>query len=179
MRCLSQHDIKEMLFYDALSGVFTWRKRPISHFSDHRAFLTWNNKYPDTVAGSPDNKGYLRINFGTKKYKAHRLAWLYVHGEWPDVIDHINGIKHDNRISNLRSVSFTENMRNRRKSRFNSSGANGVAKRNPAQNGCSFTASIAVDGKPKYLGSFHTLQEAIEAREAANRLYGYHENHGK
>lgn len=176
---LNQRDLKEMLSYDELSGVFKWKERPLSHFSDKRAFLTWNNKYPGTIAGSPDSKGYLRINFGTKKYKAHRLAWLYVHGVWPDIIDHINGIKNDNSIRNLRSVSFTENMRNRRKSSFNSSGANGVKLRSPAQNGCKYTASIAVNGKPKYLGSFHTLDEAIAAREAANRLYGYHENHGK
>ncbi len=179
MSDLTQELLKSMLLYDSSTGSFTWKERPLHQFSDKRACLTWNNKYPGKVAGSPDSKGYLRINFGNKKYKAHRLAWLYVHGVWPEIIDHINGIKHDNRIKNLRSVCFADNMRNRRRLNINRSGANGVTKRHPAKNGCKFTASIRVNGKAKYLGSFHSLEDAVAAREEANATYGYHDNHGK
>lgn len=95
---------------------------------------------------------------------------------WPDVIDHINGVKDDNRISNLRSVSFKENMKNMPLKSSSSTGVTGVEARK--EHGF-YVASITVDGKRKYLGSFKLLDDAKQARKEANALYGFHENHGR
>ncbi|ECK6318240.1 HNH endonuclease [Salmonella enterica] len=173
---LTQASVREILHYNPVSCDFYWKPRAKHLFADNRAALTWNKKYPGKKAGSPDNKGYLRINIGGKKFKSHRLAWLYVHGYWPDVIDHINGVKDDNRISNLRSVSFKENMKNMPLKSSSSTGVTGVEARK--EHGF-YVASITVDGKRKYLGSFKLLDDAKQARKEANALYGFHENHGR
>ena len=176
MKQMTQDYLKLLLSYDEKTGVFTWRVRPIATFADRRGSLTWNKRYAGNVAGSPDNKGYLRINFGGMKYKSHRLAWLYVYGEWPETIDHINGVKSDNRIENLRDVSFKENMRNRPMTSKNQTGANGVELRKGRKK---YISSISINRKWIYLGSFDSLADAEIARVNANKLYGFHENHGR
>ena len=88
--------LESKLHYDQCSGVFTWV-----------------NSKNNRVAGTPDYKGYISIGLNKKQYRAHRLAWFYCYGVWPkESIDHINGIKNDNRIANLRDVRDTENKRN-------------------------------------------------------------------
>ena len=96
---ISQIELKELLDYNQETGVFTWRVSKSG------------NKGIGSIAGTNWN-GYNQIKVNCKKYLTHRLAWLYVHGEWPNVIDHINGIKDDNRIENLRNVTCRENQQN-------------------------------------------------------------------
>ncbi len=107
----------------------------------------------------------------------HRLAWLYMYGEWPvGDIDHINGIRDDNRLINLRSVSRQENLRNRRTGRNNTSGVMGV---NWDKSLGKWRSSIGIGGKTKHLGVSHYKWDVICLRKSAEMKYGFHLNHGR
>ena len=124
----------------------------------------------------PNGDGYYRISILGTRYFAHRVAWFYVYGAWPIKIDHINHIKTDNRIENLRSVSHHQNMQNISISKTNKSGFNGVDKH---KNSGKWRARIPFNGKEVHLGLFDNLDDAIESRKMANIKYGFHDNHGK
>lgn len=111
------------------------------------------------------HEGYVKVSiFGTKR-GVHRIAWLLVHGTLPALLDHINGDKADNRLANLREVSFQANMQNQRKAmRSNRLGVLGVTAK-----GRRFMAAIGKGNKRFYLGSFDTPQEAHEAYVKAKR----------
>lgn len=121
------------------------------------------------VVGSWDVHGYKTVRIGRRSYKLHRLAWLYVNNIWPHGdIDHINGVRYDNCISNLRDVSRQVNLQNQRKptSINKSTGVLGVY---PTRVG-TFYAAISINNKKKHLGTFETMQEASEAYLVAKRL---------
>lgn len=127
--------------------------------------------------GYINSKGYRVCTIYGKKYYAHRLAFLVMDGIMPTLqVDHINGIKNDNSWDNLRLVNNQENHRNRPKNKNNKSGFTGV-RYNPKQG--AWVARIHVDYHDIHLGYFNTKNEAIAAREAANIMYGFHQNHGK
>lgn len=131
-------------------------------------------------AGSIGHNGYWQITFRRganrrNKVGAHRLIWLYIHGVWPDVIDHINHDVLDNRIENLRSVSRMENQRNRSLNLNNKSGATGVCWSDTEKK---WVAQIKTDGVIHRLGSFVEKDAAIEARADAEIDLGFHPNHG-
>ena len=128
------------------------------------------------VAGSVDKKGYVRVGVEGESYYAHRLIYKLVHGEDAEQVDHINGVKTDNRISNLRSVSNRENGRNRKVSSNNSSGCPGVSWN---CKGRLWEVRINADGRRIFLGGYSDIDLAIAVRKAAEVQYGYHENHGK
>jgi hypothetical protein len=156
---LTQAKLKEVLHYDPETGDFTWRKKG------------------EKRAGCTTSHGYQRIILARKEYKSHRLAWLYVYGEFPkEQIDHINGVRDDNRIKNLRPVSNTENTKNGKRRCTNTSGVTGVCwfKLNKC-----WGAYINADGKRVFLGLFEDLILAVAARKSAERQYEYHPNHGR
>lgn len=162
----SQEHLKSILNYDELSGIFTWRKiqRGISF---------------GAIAGSIHKKQkYLRLSVDNVVYAAHRLAWVYVYGSINNEmqVDHINGIRSDNRIANLRLVDHKTNGKNQRKSVRNINGFCGVFFSKEKNK---YVARIKVDKKSVFLGYFKLIDDAIEARKAANVKYGFHENHGK
>jgi hypothetical protein len=98
---LTQEMLRKVIHYDPATGQFTWLK------------IGNTNGFAGKVAGSLDQQGYRRISVYSRFYKAHRLAWLYIHGVWPEPeIDHINRIRDDNRIENLRVADRLLNMRN-------------------------------------------------------------------
>jgi hypothetical protein len=154
---LTADKLKDVLDYAPDTGVFVWLIRPSKAVK------------AGTVAGCLEKRiGYITIGIAKHIYKAHRLAWLYVNGQWPEgFIDHINGIKSDNRIANLRIVFADGNSQNIRKpNRRNKSGFMGVIW---FQN--KWRASMSVNGKTKWLGDYSTPEEAHQVYLAAKRMY--------
>ena len=146
---MNQEELKKLFSYSEETGLFTRLVR-----------VSRRGKVGEN-AGHLISTGYVKIGIGKKYYLAHRLAWLYVYGHFPkNNIDHINGIKTDNRISNLREATFEENSRNVGITSRNNSGFKGVyfiKKRNKWATRCS------VNKKEIYLGSFDTAEEASKA----------------
>lgn len=105
---------------------------------------------------------------------AHRVIWKMVYGHDPDDIDHINGIRSDNRLMNLRNVTRAENLKNLSVSTRNKSGIIGVC-----QARGKWVAQIKINGKTTHVGTFATKTEAARARLIASQKAGYHANHGK
>jgi hypothetical protein len=133
----------------------------------------WANKPASSLAGN----GYIQIKIGKKSLIAHRVCWALHYGEWPDgSIDHINGIRSDNRIENLRVVSRQTNQRNMKKYSTNKSGIVGVVR---DTNRNKWYAYITIGNRKKNIGRFICLGQAIRARKEAEKLYGFHPNHGR
>lgn len=154
--------LREILNYDSESGIFTWKVKPNRRIKIGQ------------VAGRQSRDGYIRIRVDRTLYLAHRLAWLYHYGTFPEQeIDHINRNKLDNSIGNLRDVCRSTNNRNKDTQSNNSSGVAGVSfdkKRNR------WRANIGVDGKVVSLGYFVEFHEAVNARKNAEVLYGFQED---
>lgn len=164
--------LRELLEYDPETGALIWKTRESA--ASEAAAKIWNKRFSGKEAGCLTEKGYLKVRIGKKKYYAHRIAWAIHHGEWPDVIDHVNHEKSDNRISNLRSVKFSENLLNRPPQK-NSKVFVGVHRHKECYR---WVASIGHKGRPVYLGLYACIGKAIKARREAERDLGFHENHG-
>jgi len=177
---ITQRELKELLSYDPDTGDFVWSVRPKDMFSLDRLCKRWNTRHAGKVAGSvylgSTTGGYCHIKINARNYAAHRLAWLYVHGKWPNQIDHINHKRDDNRIVNLRDVTQKENCRNASMYSNNKSGMMGVRYQNSSSK---WVAEIIVDGREVRLGLFGEISDAKAARMEANIKYGFHKNHGK
>lgn len=119
--------------------------------------------------GVSDHKGYVKISIDKVNYRAHRLAWFLMTGKWPEnQIDHINGIKSDNRFCNLREATHSQNNANKSKTVKNVSGYKGICKVNSR-----WRALIKVDGKKIHLGYYDTPEEAHAAYVAKSKeLFG-------
>lgn len=150
--------IREVIGYDACSGKFVWIKRPSCRSAVREG----------DSAGTVSKSGYVVIRIGRRAYQAHRLAWALHYGIVPmQIIDHINGVKADNRISNLRIVSISENLQNQYKAGArNSTGFLGVS---VFKN--KYVATINVQGKNKYLGQFDKAEDAAAAYQEAKRVF--------
>lgn len=161
--------LRQLVDYDPDTGAFTHRYAP--WMCDTR-----NTRFAGKPAFTRTRDGYRTAVINGRGVQAHRAAWAWVHGEWPDgEIDHINHDRSDNRIANLRVVTRTQNTRNISKAKNNTSGVTGVywGKRNAR-----WTAGIRVDRQLKYLGSFLKIEDAVAARKSAEMEYGFHTNHG-
>lgn len=104
--------LKTLLDYDSETGVFTWRDRPKDHFRKKNSYASWKTRFVGRRAGCATNEGYVYIGINGRTYAAHRLAFLYVYGYLPPLIDHIDRDKGNNAIRNLRPVDHSENRRN-------------------------------------------------------------------
>lgn len=153
---ITQDRLKEILDYDPETGVFRWRVSPRP-----------GRIIAGQVSGCIKNTGYRCIQIDNMSYSEHRLAWLYIYGEWPpNQMDHVNTIRNDNRIANLRLASASENCRNR--TNINKSGYKGVSWRYNK-----WRAGIKIKGKSYHLGCFPTLEMAHAAYcEAAKKFFG-------
>lgn len=160
---LKPERLRELLDYDAETGRFVWRPRGEKY---------WDNRYAGKAAGRPHPDGYIAIKVDKRSYFAHRLAWLYVSGSWPAdkiEIDHKNRNRSDNRITNLRLATPSQNRVNSWR-RPNLSGVRGVRWLKGA---AKWQALIWPKGKSKSLGLFDDIERARAARIAAMRqLYG-------
>ena len=175
--------LRQLLRYDPETNKLFWRARGIEYFSDgkqskeHNAAI-WNGKYADCEAFTAHSgNGYLEGRIFNKKFRAHRVVWALHYGEWPSKhIDHINGDGLNNRISNLRDVSASNNLKNQKLSVRNTSGVIGIQW---IERLGKWVASIRYEGRQIHLGVFANKEDAKQARKAAESKYGFHENHGR
>lgn len=169
--------VRELLDCDPDAGALTWRHRDQKWFANEHDCNAWNTRYAGTPAfTAPGGRGYLRGKIQGTRYATHRVIWAWVHGAWPDQIDHINGVKDDNRIANLRDVSSLENGQNRSRPVTNTSGVVGVVWHKSKQR---WQAQIGVNNRMIFIGQYENFDDAVAARKSAEVEYGYHENHGR
>lgn len=158
-------EVGQFLFHDEKSGEVRWKVKR-------------KNGNPGTRAGRIDSYGYLVVGLGNKQYKAHRIAWLLNFGEWPNqAIDHIDGDKTNNRISNLRLANPSENMFNHKVSRANKSGVKGVCWNKRAKK---WKASLRIGrGERLHIGYFNEISVAsIALNKEREKYHGEYANNG-
>ena len=142
-------ELIDSLEYNVDTGIFTWKYNKSS-----RAMK-------GSIAGTLCKDGYISININRKIYRAHRLAWLYCFQQWPvTYIDHINGVRNDNRLDNLREANMLENSHNSKVHKDSKTGIKGVYYNKLNSN---YRAQIYYKGNRISLGSFKTVEEAALA----------------
>lgn len=177
-----QKTLQELLEYDPDSGKLFWKPRSIDWFnpsatrSAEHIRAIWNVRYAGKEAlATVQGGGYASGPMLGKTRKKHRVIWKLVYGYDPIDIDHIDGDRLNNRLSNLRNVTRQENTKNRAVRRTHSTGVTGVCIRPSG----SFVATIWDGHKNRYLGDFKTLDDAATARKHAQQQHGFHPNHGR
>lgn len=157
MRELPSAEILNLnLLYDPFDGSLKWR------ISGEQ----FGKEYAD---------GYISGYFDGQTYGAHRLIFKMMTGRDPEIVDHANGCRSDNRWKNLSDATPLRNARNLGRDPRNTTGCTGVRR----GDGSRFRAYINVNGVRHNLGSHPTFQEAVAARKSAERAYGFHPNHGR
>jgi len=161
---ITRERLKDLLYYDPVIGTFTWveTRGPVKK---------------GAIAGSLNSIGYIQICIDKQLYSGHRLAFLYIEGEFPPhEVDHIDGSRSNNRWSNLRRATKSQNAKNAKKRVDNTSGITGVRW---IEERCRWYAQIGFNGKIFNLGYHKDIADAIKARETAEVKYGFHPNHGR
>lgn len=148
MADLAFHDVDKILRYDPETGDLYWKER------------VSRRQKPGDKAGGLNNSGYMTILIKRKRHSSHRLAWLLAHGEWPNIIDHKNGDRSDNRLANLRNTNRTMNCYNAALSKNNTSGCKGVTFNKSAN---LWQAAVGEAGRRIYIGVYKTAEEASAA----------------
>lgn len=156
---LLKRRLERLLDYDCTTGVFRWR---VTRSPGAKR---------GSVAGRLNAKGYLIIGVDGNRYMAHRLAWFYVYGVWPESeLDHVNGNRSDNRVRNLRQCSRSENLQNACTRRDSQSGVKGVRWHQSKQR---WQPRVKHQGKQLYLGYYRDMEFAdLVAREARDKYHG-------
>lgn len=161
---VTQERLKELFRYDPETGILT-----------RRITRNYNAKAGDIV-GCADKKGYLLAGVDGKTSKVHRIIWMLTYGYWPNIIDHIDGDKTNNAISNLRDVTNALNLKNSKRQTNNKSGLSGVFW-NERKN--KWLAYIGSKKTRIYLGTYSTIFEAAAVRISAQNKMGYTQKHGR
>lgn len=160
--------LRQLLSYAPETGKLFWKERPWEA-------KRWNTKNAGKEAFTADSRGYKTGRIHDSQYFAHRVIWKLTYGTEPDEVDHINGDRSDNRLSNLRDVTCAANGRNKAIPKNNTTGHMGVYRGRRGK----WRACIQSGGKQVSLGEYPTLEEAVAARDTAKLKFGYHENHGR
>ena len=181
--------LRNLIEYNPTTGKLYWKERTPDLFKTTRgkklrtaehSCKQWNQKYVGQEAFTTTAACHGGALVGTllcRTMLAHRVAFAVYHGRWPQAeIDHINGDRRDNRISNLREASPSDQSRNMPLSRVNKSGRIGVFWITRLSK---WGASIQVNGVSRWLGYHDSFDAAVSAREAAEKEHGFHENHGR
>ena len=169
------NQVKLLIDYDLNNGVVRWKHRSIDLFTGRfpkQTYGMWNTRYNGAVVGVKDHHGYLMARIYSKRDSVARLAFAYVTDEWPDLIDHIDHIRDNNKWANLRSVSAEDNSRNQTMNNGNKSGYAGI---------CWIASrskwSVSIN-KGEHLGYFDDIDVSIRVRKQEEIRLGYHKNHG-
>ena len=179
MGTINQKIVREFLHYDPMTGEFVWNTRNRKWFKSSRDCKAWNTLYSQKLTGSLricNRKQYKTISLFAKNYYTHRLAFMYMIGEWPEnQVDHINGDGTDNRWENLREVDVIGNARNTRIPSGNQSGVIGVSWCNTHKR---WRSTIVINKRQIHLIITDDFDEAVAVRKAAELKHGFHKNHG-
>lgn len=170
--------VQDYISYDPETGKLFWLPRPPSLFANKGRWSAWNKTFAGREAmTTTGNEGYKKGSAFGASLLAHRVAWAIHTGAWPTgEIDHINGIRTDNRISNMRDVGRTANGKNIRRSARNTSGRIGVSYNKLQRR---WVAYIKADGVFRFLGAHKSFDDAVKARESAEMEFNFHPNHGR
>lgn len=175
---LTSEYVRTLLYYDPETGMLTWKYRDPKTMKGGRDKGNWNDQFAGKEAFTYRMKsGYLQGAINRKALYAHRVAWLIHYGEWPEEqVDHINGYRDDNRIVNLRLANDQLNRMNQRTPKTNSSGRVGISF--SKQSG-KWHAYIGNKNSRINLGLFASFDDAVAARDSAEKKLKYHKNHGR
>lgn len=174
-RNITAERVRQLLDYDPITGVLTWKFRPDHFFKEGKGIYTasakaktWNKRWAGKSAGWLKPNGYKMVCVEWSQIREHHIIWLIMTGEWPkDQIDHINGIRDDNRFINLREATGPENQQNMKLNAKNTSGYNGVSWHGQTPK---WTAYINAGGKRHHLGMFDNREDAHVAHLEAKKL---------
>ena len=156
MENITSERLRAIYAYDPETGFFNLRKKR-------------GNRKVSQAAGTTSGPGYRSITIEGKKYLAHRLAWHYVFGAWPEgQLDHMNAVKDDNRIANLRIATMSQNKLNAPIAKTNTSGVKNVNWNRRLQK---WHARVRIDGKRVHLGLFESMEAAADAYAAAAKKH--------
>lgn len=161
---LTQQLVQQYLAYDPISGHLTWLERPSPKIFEG-----------DRAGSLAIATGYRTIQLFECNYKEHQLIWFLVHGIWAEIVDHINHIRDDNRLINLRAVTAAQNARNQSQRKGTITGYQGIwrcRRRNK------WVAEITRDRKKVWQRTFDDIAEARLRRAEALLQHDFHENHG-
>jgi len=165
MALVTQERARELLEYIPENGLLVWRK------------TNSNAAKKGAIAGYLSKKdGRVSVRIDNKLYKAHRVIFLIVKGEWPEEVDHINGDPSDNRWDNLRSVTHRENMKNRKVCSNSTTGIMGVVWN---RHNSKWRVRVKALDVHREIGSFSDFFDACCARISAQNEMGFHANHGR
>lgn len=172
----SQAQLHQLLDYDPTTGKLGWKDRPLTDFKTSSAGLTWNKRFagkPAFTSMRPD--GYYGGAINYINYLAHRVIFKYLHDYEPAQIDHDDRNRSNNSATNLIDASATSNSKNCKLYVNNTSGTVGVYWSTKEQR---WISNITINYVNKRLGAFKNINDAIQARSAAEKLHNFHPNHG-
>lgn len=173
-RTISPEEIKGLVSYDAETGLFLWLARQPSQFVEGERSAShqcnaWNSRHAGGPAFTSQTNGYLATRIWSAHVYAHRAAWAISYGAWPEIIDHKNGDRQDNRLCNLRSCDLSGNARNA----VGKGGLSPFKGVSIDRRSGSWIANIRADGSTRYLGAFRSQEAAARAYDrAALRFHG-------